>query len=281
MVALVRRIFPEYDLKKRTGFPESVPVPARDAAKQIVEDVVEHGRFVEFVALLVQVHSQGFRGTKLRIAGLKVLMDELEELGYLYNPDQGRFAENSSLRKTRNWGVLREGDEYYLSFLRVDVAGNSRLVREKPAEAVEAAYADLRTRLVEAAEQREGRLWNWEGDGGVCAFYGDEADSRATLASLAFTNAMIMYNALDCPLGEPLQVRTALHAGKIAYRASFDQMKGAVLARLERIESEHTEPGTVTASQTVYESLSPAVAHLLRARSGTKFFSYAPRFEPA
>ena len=43
MERLASRIIPSYDLHNRIGFPETVPVPQRDAAEQIVLDMKAQG----------------------------------------------------------------------------------------------------------------------------------------------------------------------------------------------------------------------------------------------
>ena len=126
MVHLARRLFGRYDLHERTGFPSSVPIPNRNAAKQIVDDVIESGRFLDFVALLIDVERLGMEGRKYRFPRLHAIVNEILETGYRYDGDSRSFAEDTGIRTTRNWGVLKKGETYVMAFLAVDVVGELR-----------------------------------------------------------------------------------------------------------------------------------------------------------
>lgn len=45
MYHVVRRIIPDYDIYKRTGFPESFAIPNRDAADAIISDIIKEDLF--------------------------------------------------------------------------------------------------------------------------------------------------------------------------------------------------------------------------------------------
>lgn len=263
MLHLVRRIFGTYDLNERTGFPRSVPIPNREAARQIIVDCIEHDRFLDFLAILIEVDAKGMSGRRYRLPRLRDILEEVSEVGYRYDSDQRTFVEDVQTLTTRNWGILREGEEYLLTFLRIDIVGNSELVRTHDTDVIEQTYADLREIVQTVIELRNGRIWDWEGDGGVGAFFGDDASEKSTLCGMEIIHEIHLYNLLRCVLERPLQVRIAVHNGTCTYHHSFDKMKNEVVKKLVELESRYTLPNTVTVSKTAHASLAANVsAHL-------------------
>src|SRR4030042_3378923 len=218
MIHVAKDIIRGYDLHKRTGYRESMAVPQRDAADQIVRDMAKSGLFFYFITHLIQIHTTGYRGRAYPIKYLKEIMRMInEECGFIYDPENQLFVEDPAVRRTRNWGALIEGQEYILSFLRIDVAGNSQLVRKHPDNLVQATFADLRKIIEKAIYARNGRIWNWEGDGGIIAFYFANKSMTATLSGMEIINELFAYNILRSRLGEPVKGGIAVNTGLGGY----------------------------------------------------------------
>ncbi len=264
MVHIIRRMFQNYDINERTGFPESIPIPSQNAARQIVEDCVGAGRFLEFVGLLIEVDRNGVMGRAYRVRGLSNVIEEVVEMGYLFDPERRVFVENTVQQRTKNWGLLREGDEYLFTFLRMDIVGNSNLVRTYAGDAIARTYSDLRSIVQRVVESRNGRIWSWEGDGGVCAFHGAGASNPAMLCAMEILHEIYLYNLLDCTLMEPVMMRLAVHNGRCEYHEVFEDIKSDALRKLADIESRFTDSNSVTISKTAHSTLDAPVAAYLR-----------------
>ncbi|HUX14561.1 MAG TPA: hypothetical protein VMW87_16150 [Spirochaetia bacterium] len=265
LVHLIRRMFQNYDLNERTGFPDSIPIPMQNAARQIVEDCINSGRFLEFVALLIEVDRNGIMGRAYRIRDLQDIIEEVVDLGFLYDAERRVFVEDAGQQRTKNWGLLREGDEYLFTFLRMDIVGNSNLVRSYEGDVIAHTYSDLRSIVQRIVENRNGRIWSWEGDGGVCAFHGAGASNPATLCAMEILHEIFLYNMLECPLMEPVMVRLAVHNGTCEYHEVFEEINAEVIKKLADIESRFTEPNSVTISKTAHSTLDAAITAYLRA----------------
>lgn len=225
MTHMIRDIFPNYDIHRRTGFPESLSIPNQDVAAQIVRDVADAGRFPDFVSLLIRVQEEGYMGRKYPVAYLRQVVQGTYDLGFLYDQVNGMFVENPKIRHTRNWGVLKLGEEYTLAFLAIDIAGNTVLVRTQDEKAVQQTYRDLRQIARDAVHRRNGRMWNWEGDGGMAAFFFGNRHMNAVLSAMEILHEMFIYNRTRCPLTTPVRVRIGVHAGPCVYTDSEEQLK--------------------------------------------------------
>ena len=257
MTHMAKDIIDGYDLYERTGFRESMVVPQRDAARQIVNDMVREGVFFQLIITLIQFHTTGYKGRVYPISYLKDIVRVLnDECGYIYDAENRIFVEDPAVRRTRNWGAFLEGHDYILSFLRLDIVGNSQLVRKYPEKLIQATYGDLRTIVTSAIDRRNGRIWNWEGDGGLIAFYFANKSLLATLSGMEILNELFIYNSLHCKLGEPIRVRAAVNTGLCMYTEDLEElMKNDVVKETVTIESKYTKPDTMTISNTVSSKL--------------------------
>jgi class 3 adenylate cyclase len=263
MTAVARRLFDNYDLYHRTGFPQNLPIPNRNAASQIVGDIRENGRFLDFITLLIEFHETGLKGRKYRIPYLREIVKEMMKEGLIYDEATKLFFEDPRLRKTKNWGVLREQMEYLFTFLRLDIVGNTNVVRRNDEEVVQKTYRDLRDIAQGIVERRNGRIWNWEGDGGLAAFTFSNKDNHAALSVMEIMNELYLYNLIRCRLRDPLSVRIAVHSGPCEYRERFEEIHSDTIRAVSELESKCTKPNTATFSGMVYRSLNPLIVELL------------------
>ena len=267
MQRLVRRVIPDYDLHERSGFPKSYPIQAFDAATQVAIDTARDNVMTQFIEVLIDVDRNGYMGRPISIHTLSEIIDEMEEQGFVFNEEYNVFVESRGGVQTIGWGVLREGLSYELSFLSLDIVGNTKLVRKYPETKIAKAYNDVQRLVALVVGRRDGRVWRWEGDGGLVAFYFGNKNVQATLTGMELLLELFMYNLFDCPFDEPLSVRVAVHTGPCQFFNSAKSIQNATLARVIQIEAKHTEPNSMTISRGVYTDL------------GAKLSSFFGQFE--
>jgi hypothetical protein len=284
MTHVAKDIIDGYDVFKRTGFRESMVIPQRDAARQIVQDMAKSGMFFYFIALLIQMQTTGYKGRVYNVSYLKDMIKLVnDECGFIYDVENKLFVENPSVRRTRNWGAFLEGRDYIVSFLRLDIVGNSQLVRKYPEDQIQATYNDLRKIVERAIDKRNGRIWNWEGDGGMVAFYFANKSMLATLSGMEILNELFVYNLLRCRLGEPVMVRIAVNTGLCEYTEDFETlMKNDSIKETVQIESKYTRPGSMTISNTVSSKLDASLLsgfETVVVDARTKYYGYSINLE--
>ncbi|MBN2160747.1 MAG: hypothetical protein JW807_15265 [Spirochaetes bacterium] len=283
MTNIAKDVIDGYDLYRQTGFRESMVVPQGTAARQIVSDIVKSGRYLTLINLLIQMHTVGYKGRIYQISHLKEIMREINDSGFIYDMENKMFIENPAVRRTRNWGALIEDQEYILSFLRLDIVGNSQLVRKYPDNIIQATYTDLRKIVEKSISRRNGRIWNWEGDGGLIAFYFGNKNLMATLSGMEIINELFIYNCLHCRLPEPVNVRVAANAGYCVYTQDLEElMKNDSIKETIQIESKFTQPNSMTISNTVSSKLDASILEGFKTvpvDSRTKYYAYSIMLE--
>jgi hypothetical protein len=249
---MARSLIEGYNINERMGFPPSVPVPVQDAANRVVMDLYDAGLFLELVEWLVKVDHHGFMGKQLPIVGIDEIIEGVKADGYLLDSESGTFYEDSRKQRTRGWGRLRAGNEYPITLLHFDIARNSSLVRANAAQDVERVYETLRSLFTWIVEKRRGRVWDWQGDGGLAAFQYGHPNMSAVLCGIELLDELCVFNITENPLDREILVRTAVHAGFIRYtEVQTDLMRDEVVKEIEEIEHEYTPINSLSVSATV------------------------------
>ncbi|PKL09774.1 MAG: hypothetical protein CVV51_01975 [Spirochaetae bacterium HGW-Spirochaetae-7] len=272
MVRFVRLIDPEYDLYERSGIPRNIPITNQMAAERIVKEIVEEGRFIDFIETLVRIDAGGFMGRLYPIKGLVQIVKTLMQDGFIFDRSTGQFFENARERASPDWGRLRDGDERQAAVLRLDVVANSALVKRNSAGKVDKAYAELRSIVNRAVIGRFGRLWSWEGDGALAAFLFGQKERSAVLAGMEILNELFFYNRLENPLGEPLRVRIAAHSGPIRYRVNpLELLKNETLRDVTQLESRATPVDSLCVSGNLFLSIDRVIHERFGAEQQSEF----------
>jgi len=283
MIVLARKVIPHYDLYARLGFPRSMAIPNKDAARQIITDTIKNDYFIDFVLLMVEAGNSGVMGRKYSIPYMKDIISGVFELGYIYDGENNLFVEDSRYSITRNWGAIKLGKEYGFAFMRLDIADNSGIVRENCEKAVYKSYDYIREITNKSVLKRNGRIWSWDGDGGLASFFFGNKQQTAVMAGKEILHELFFYNYLECPLKAPLKIRVAVHSGSYEYSPDEEELKACeVVKKVMEIESRFTKPGTMTISQPVkvmLDNIARIGIKLLPGTGSAEYYNYEFKLE--
>jgi len=277
MIRFAELVNSHYNIYKRTGLKEGMPIANQDAAERIVADMIQDGYYVDFVEVLVKIDREGYMGRRYNLIGLNNVVNSLIEEGYSFDKLSGQFFENQQEHISPNWGRLLEGDERKMAILRMDIAGNSVLVRNNSRPKIEKAYNDIRNIVNRAVTSRLGRLWVWEGDGALAAFLFGPMEKMAIYAGMEIIHELFFYNRLGNPLDSPINVRLGAQIGQVRYsdddveRHKNDTVKQAVFLEALAVNN------TLSVSYNLYIDMDKNTLDLFGAektRGGCKYRLY-------
>jgi len=238
MVRFAQLVNPNYNIYKRTGLKEGMPISNQTAAQRVVADLIQDGFYVDFVEALIKIETEGYMGHKYKLWGLNDVVTGLIQEGYSYDKVSGQFLENQRERVSPNWGRLLEGDERRMAVLRLDVVDNSTMVKSNPRPKIEKAFNDMRSIVERAVISRLGRLWSWEGDGALAVFLFGSIEKTAVYAGMEIIHELFFYNLLRNPLDRPINVRIGAHIGDLRYSNSeLERMKNDTVKQTVVFES--------------------------------------------
>ena len=263
MIRLAETVNPEYNIYKRSGYPEGHPIANQDAASRIVADMAQDGLYVDFVETLIRIDAEGYMGRRYDLKGMNDIVTDVIQAGYNYDKTTGQFFENQKERITRNWGRLLEGDERQMAVLRLDIAGNSILVKENQKNLIDKAYGDLRKIVTRAVVSRLGRLWTWEGDGALGVFMLGNYSRMAIFAGMEILNEMFLYNKMGNPLKSEIKLRMAVHSGSLTYSNSEAEcLKEDLVKKAITLESKAATPNSLVISESLAVTQDQALINL-------------------
>lgn len=243
---------PDYDLYKSYGFSKGHPIGIHEAADRIVGDMVQKGYYIDFVETLIKVDSRGYMGHHYALRGLDDVIGDMLQAGYSYDEATGLLFEDQNRQITRNWGRLLEGDERQMAVMRLDIVGNSILVKENTKALIDKAYGDLRKIVYSAVVSRLGRLWTWEGDGALGVFMLGDASLMAIFAGMEILNKMCLYNKMDNPLNQNIKLRLAAHSGSLVYSDNETKcLKADTVRTAITLESKVATPNSLVISESM------------------------------
>ena len=246
MIRFAQLVNPEYDIYKRTGLTDGMPISNQNAAARIVADMIQDGYYVDFIETLYKIDTYGYMGSSYQLYGIHDAVAGLIDEGYNFDKISGLFFENQKERISANWGRLREGDERKVTILRLDIADNSALVKHNSTSKIERAYKDIRNIVEKAVTGRLGRLWKWEGDGVIAAFLFGPMEKMAIFAGMEIIHEIFFYNRLGNPLDSPINVRMGAQKGQIRYSDN----------EIERLKNEPVKQATFLEALATMNSLS-------------------------
>lgn len=282
---LAKEFIPDYNINERTGYPPSMPIPPLDAARAVARDLANAGFLLEMIEWLIKIQRYGFMGEKYEIAGLPGIILAIRDSGYELDEETQIFFENPKINKTLSWGRLREGVQYPLTFIKIDIVNNSSLVRENAKSKIEGVYKDFFNNLYEIIEKRNGRIWLCEGDGLIAAFYYSHPATSAVLSGIEILNKLKIFNISENTLDRDLDVRIAVHSGHIPYTEEVSLfLKAETIRELNQIEQKWTPTGTMVISAAIalhIESILLETMYRLKTNSSRELLAYMPEFKGA
>jgi len=252
MIRFAQMSCPNYDIYKRSGYPAGYPMSALDAATWIVDDMQYYGRYLSLVEVLVRVESMGYMGRRYALKDFGAVVDDVIKNGYSYDKTTGLFYENQQERITNNWGRLMEGEERNMAVLRMDITGNSTIVKENEKSQIDKVYDDIRKIVTRAVVSRLGRVWSWEGDGSVAAFFLSNYSRMAIFAAMEILSEVFFYNKINNPLNSGIKLRLAVHSGNIQFSNNEAKcLRSDIIRKAIFLESEIAIPNSLVISESL------------------------------
>jgi len=252
MIRFAKKALHGYDIYKNSGFPAGYPIGGQDAANQIVKDIIHSGFYIDFVEILIGIDKDGFMGRRYAFRGLDDVINDIIQAGFSYDTATGQFYEDQTIQVSRNWGRFLEGDERQTAVMRLDIAGNSLLVKENQKSLIDKAYKEIREIVSKAVISRLGRLWIWEGDGSLGIFMLGNYSRMAIMAGIEIINEMFFYNKMRNPLKSDIMLRISVHSGDFFYTEDDAKcLKADVVKKAIALESKAAVPNSLVISESL------------------------------
>ncbi len=253
-----------FDSNEASGTKNHISISSRKSAKLLVERCARGSHLAALLKLVVEVDDGVVHGRSVRVDGLEAFLGKLLRAGIRYDFKTRRVITScKEPGELANWGCLKEGREYDITVISLDIAGNSALVRTHGLKKMEKLYSNLFSFLREKLASVDGRVWSWAGDGGIIAFALKDHVRRAVLFAVEVQTAIPLFN-LSAESGTPadISLRLGIDSGKVKFNVDTGKIVSDIINYAAHLEKKSTQPGCVSFSRTVYDALPPRLGSL-------------------
>lgn len=258
---LGRLIFGGYSSHEVAHEDRHITISRKRAATLLVGLAEERDAVDDLVKLIAELDGGVLGGRAVRVNGIEAFLNALARTGVLYDADKGRLLQSSEeLSQLKDWGSLRDGRNYDVSVVSVDIVGNSNLIRAHGPVVMEKLYYELWQFLNRKLSDYDGRLWNWAGDGGILAFTFRDHVNRALKCAIDVQSSLPLFNiSPENPLTEPLMLRAAIDTGKLRFYRDTGKIVSEVINYAAHLEKSGTQPGRISISERVRRGADPKI----------------------
>jgi class 3 adenylate cyclase len=247
-----------YDLHSVAGTDAKVSMSALNAAKVLVEDAEKRDRVRDLFAFMIELDGTTLNSKVVKLEGLENLLHRLSRTGQYYDFTKRKFVDTEDQFKLLNWGALRDGREYPFSIASVDICQNSELVKKHTTKIMEKVYYRLWEFLRTKLDHWDGRIWSWAGDGGICAFRGEDSAADAVSCCLEILATLPVFNMQpEKVIKDEICLRIGLDFGPVKFFADTGRIVSDVINYAAHLEKKGTNPRNLSVSDAVHARLPP------------------------
>lgn len=154
------------------------------------------------------------------------------------------------------WGTLKDGMLAKFIFLKIDIVGHSKIVKNNPKEKVSITLDNFEKYIERNVSDFGGQLWTWQGDGGLAVFLGGNIADEAVQCAFCIINEMESFNNFKSKIRDKIAIRIAMHIGNAIYRKQTGRIHSEDINFVSQLEKECTSANDICISRPLYTELS-------------------------
>jgi class 3 adenylate cyclase len=255
-----------FDSNEAAGTKNHISLSPRKCAGLLFEGCERADQVAELIKLIVEVDDTVVHGRSIRVDGLEEFLGKLVRTGIHYDFKTRKvLVTRRDPSELPNWGCLKDGRDYEVTVVSLDIAGNSAKLRKLGTRRTEKLYFTLWSFLKEKLATVDGRLWSWAGDGGLFAFALRDHQARAVRFAIEVQSTVPVFNiaASGSPSGD-IALRIGIDSGRLKFNIDTGTIVSDVLNYAAHLEKMSTQPGTISISRPVYDALPARMASVFR-----------------
>jgi|GEM_PF-5815668 len=155
-----------------------------------------------------------------------------------------------------SWDRLRDGDRAMFIFLKLDIVGHSKIVENNPLDKASNTLNNFENWVEGYVSRYGGRLWTWQGDGGLAAFFASDGVEKSVKCAFCVIDELDSFNKFKSEIKDQIKVRIALHLGDVTYREQTGRIHSTDINFVSHMEEEYSSCDDICISRAVYTQLS-------------------------
>lgn len=277
----------KYDTHKLEGLSATLSISPTNAARRLVRECVENNKLETLVVTLIQLEGNYLNDKIVKVRNLDNLLYHQTQYGIVYDYARRKFIRvETDPTLIPSWGVLRDNNDYTLTVASVDIAKNSVLVKKHGSSVMETVYKRLLEFIRSTLIPYDGRVWSWQGDGGLIAFPSDQELDLSIACCMNILLTLPIFNLHpNHPIAEDIVLRIGLDRGVVRFVSDTGRIVSETINYAAHLEKLNTDPWGISISEDIYKIMSPKMQKLFSNRvkfEGRYAYSTVPisRFLP-
>lgn len=243
---LCREIEKSFDKNKLSNFSKSVDLPKLELVDLILNHFIEINKIDELIS--ISINKKEYLGEVITPIGLDNLLKSFANAGYIYNFEKGRIEKKD--KSKIDFGLLFSGKEYYLAFISADIAKSTELIKNYSEDLMSEVFQNFKEYTLKRLLKYDGRLLEWEGDGGQFAFY--ENITNSVFFGIELLMYLDIFNSKLKFMSNNVNIRIAGHTGWILYQEEYHKMPLNPKKHTERIQKYYTPENSFLITEEVH-----------------------------
>ena len=259
-----RLMMKRYNSHEILGIDPHITVPKRRAAGSLISECVRDNQAEKLVKTIIELNGSDLMGKPVQFEGIERFMNNLATAGYVYDFKKRKLKKlKEDPEEMRNWGALREGKEYNITVVCIDIVANSSIVKKHGTKKAEKLYFKFHNLLRRVLSEYNGRIWHWAGDGALIAFTFKKHEIRSVMFAIELQNLLSVFNIdPDRPVKDRIELRIGMDTGKIKFSNETGTIVSETINYAAHLEKSFTLPGSISISDKLRDSLPEELRHL-------------------
>jgi len=271
----IRELGKEFDesfnLEKIAGLSLGMRIRNTQQGSKILVDFYKKSKLKQLIERVIEYDQRKLAGKEVKLHNIDKFLAKLTHFGFFYDHLKHTLEKfDGEPHQLDNWGILKEGELYELAFISIDIVGNTKLQKSFSKEEIEKVYKEFQNYVYNGVTKFNGKVWNWAGDGGLCAFYTDNKAESAIRAAIYLLLNMVLFNDIENTLGVSINIRLAVDRGNTIYKVDKGSIFSETINYVCHLEKNGTDVNSISITVEVYEALSQYLK---------RFFTESGKFE--
>jgi class 3 adenylate cyclase len=261
-------IFKKYSTHSLENVNENISISPLNAAKRLVQKCQEENRLEDLFCFIIGLDGSLLNGKRVGIVGMEHLLYRLSNTGIYFDFNKRKLVSfNNDKKLLKNWGSLKDGREYSMTIVSIDICDNSNLVKKYKNSIMEELYYHLWEFIRKKCELFDGRIWSRSGDGSIIAFRnnGEMISGVACCMELLFSLPVFNTSPLK-KISDEINIRLGVDSGIVKFYNDTGNIVSDVINYASKLEKTATCTNGLSISEDVYSHVSPAMQKMFQSK---------------
>jgi class 3 adenylate cyclase len=272
-------IFRKYSTHSLENVNENITISPLNAAKMLVQKCEEDNKLNDLFCFIISLDGSLLNGKRVDIVGMEHLLYRLTSTGVYFDFDKRKLVSfNNEKKILKNWGSLKDGKEYSMSIVSIDICDNSKLVKKYQNSVIEEVYYYLWEFIRKKCEFFDGRIWSRNGDGSILAFRNDKSPISGAACCMEILFSLPIFNTSPLKkIPDEINIRLGVDSGMIKFYNDTGNIVSDVINYASKLEKKATCTNGLSVSENVYNELPTAMKKMFQSKtefSGKMAYSF-------